>query len=54
MSLLMDPTPQQLIRRVNDLPALSLVGAVLLLAVWAAATGNLDTGWMSSTLLIGP
>jgi hypothetical protein len=31
-----------------------LFGAVLLLGVWAAATGNLDMGWMSSTLLIGP
>jgi hypothetical protein len=52
--MLMDPTPQQLIRRADALPALSLCGAVLLLAVWAAATGNLDLGWMSSTLLIGP
>jgi hypothetical protein len=54
MSLLMDSAPQQLIKRADALPALSLVGAVLLLAAWAAATVNLDMGWMSSTLPIGP
>jgi len=52
MSSLMNVAPQQAIRRA--LPALAIFGAVLLLGVWAAATGNLDMGWMSSTLLIGP
>ena len=31
-----------------------LIGAVLLLGLWAALTGNLDMGWTSSMLLIGP
>jgi hypothetical protein len=54
MSSLMNVAPQQAIRRADALPALAIFGAVLLLGVWAAATGNLDMGWMSSTLLIGP
>ena len=54
MSVITEIAPQQAVKRGEAAPALVLFGALLLLGVWAAATGNLDMGWMSSALLIGP